>query len=57
MPARKKSFMAATSRSKRFKPNLVTEKIVPVVLVLLLVILLAVFIVIGLSLAGVFPAS
>ena len=48
--------MAATSRSKRFKPNLVTEKIVPVVLVLLLVILLAVFVVIGLSLAGVFPA-
>jgi hypothetical protein len=49
--------MAGTSRSKRFKPNLVTEKIVPVVLVLLLVILLVVFVVIGLSLAGVFPAA
>jgi hypothetical protein len=49
--------MAGTSRSKRFKPNLVTEKIVPVLLVLLLVILLAVFVVIGLSLAGAFPAA
>jgi hypothetical protein len=49
--------MAATSRSKRFKPNLVTEKIVPVLLLLLLVILLAVLVVIGLSLAGVFPAA
>jgi len=49
--------MAAASRSKRFKPNLVTEKIVPVVLVLLLLILLAVFVVIGLSLAGVFSAA
>jgi|WetSurMetagenome_2_1015567.scaffolds.fasta_scaffold414131_2 hypothetical protein len=49
--------MAATSRSKRFKPNPVTEKIVPVLLVLLLVILLAVLVVIGLSLAGVFPAA
>ncbi len=48
--------MAATPRSKRFKPTLVTEKIVPVVLVLLLVILLGVFVVIGLSLAGIFPA-
>ncbi|MGE5461744.1 MAG: hypothetical protein ACM3PS_00215 [Syntrophothermus sp.] len=48
--------MAVTPRSKRFKPNRVTEKIVPVVLVLLLVILLSVFVVIGLSLAGVFPA-
>jgi hypothetical protein len=48
--------MADASRSKRFKPTLVTEKIVPVVLVLLLVILLAVFVVIGLSLTGVFPA-
>jgi hypothetical protein len=49
--------MADTSRSKRFKPNLVTEKVVPVVLVVLLVVLLAVLIVIGLSLAGSFPAG
>jgi hypothetical protein len=56
MPVQKR-FMADTPRSRRFKPNLVTEKVVPVVLVLLLVILLAVLIVIGLSLAGVFPAA
>ena len=49
--------MAATPRSKRFKPNLITEKIVPVVLVLLVLILLAVFVFIGVSLAGVFPAA
>jgi hypothetical protein len=49
--------MAGISHSKRFKPNLVTEKIVPVVLVLLILILLAVFVVIGLSLAGVFPPA
>ncbi len=49
--------MADTPRSKRFRPNLITEKVVPVVLVILLVILLAVFVVVGLSLAGVFPAA
>ena len=49
--------MAATSRSKRFKPNLVTEKIVPILLVILVVVLLAVFVLIGLSLAGVFPPA
>ncbi len=47
--------MAVTPKSKRFKPNMMTEKIVPVLLVLLLLILLGVFVVIGLSLAGVFP--
>ena len=45
--------MAARHRSKRFNPNIITEKIVPLLLVLLLVILVAVFIVIGLSLVGV----
>jgi hypothetical protein len=45
--------MAATHRSKRFNPNLITEKIVPILLVLLVIILLAVFVVIGLSLAGI----
>ncbi len=49
--------MAVTSRSKRFKPNTVTEKIVPIILVLLIVFLLGVFVVIGLSLAGVFPPA
>lgn len=46
--------MAPTPKSKRFSPNTLTEKIVPVVLVLLLLLLLAVFVVIGLSVAGVF---
>lgn len=45
--------MAATNRSKRFNPNMLTEKIVPIMLILLLVVLLAVFVVIGLSLAGI----
>ena len=49
--------MAATPKTKRFTPNIVTEKIVPILLVLLLLVLLAVFVVIGLSLAGVFPAA
>jgi hypothetical protein len=49
--------MAMSPRSKRFKPNTVTEKIVPIILVLLIVILLGVFVVIGLSLAGVFPPA
>lgn len=47
--------MATTHRSKRFNPNLMTEKIVPILLVLLLLVLLAVFVIIGLSLAGVIP--
>ena len=49
--------MAVTPRSKRFTPNLITEKIVPVLLVILILILLGVFVVIGLSLAGVFPSA
>jgi hypothetical protein len=49
--------MSATPKSKRFTPNTVTEKIVPILLVLLLLILLGVFVVIGLSLAGVFPPA
>jgi len=49
--------MATTHRSKRFNPNLVTEKLVPILLVLLLLALLAVFVIIGLSLAGVIPSA
>jgi flagellar basal body-associated protein FliL len=51
------SHMAATHRSKRFHPNMMTEKIVPILLILLLVVLLAVFVIIGLSLAGVLPSA
>jgi hypothetical protein len=49
--------MAATRHSKRFNPNTFTEKIVPILLVLLLVALVAVFVIIGLSLAGVIPSA
>jgi hypothetical protein len=49
--------MAATRHSKRFNPNTLTEKIVPILLVGLLIILLAVFVIIGLSLAGVIPSA
>jgi hypothetical protein len=55
--ARKDPKMAVTPRSKRFTPNMLTEKIVPILLVILVLILLSVFIVIGLSLAGIFPAA
>lgn len=48
--------MATTNRSKRFDPNLMTEKIVPILLVVLLLVLLAVFIIIGLSLVGGIPS-
>jgi hypothetical protein len=48
--------MATTHRSKRFNPNVMTEKIVPILLVVLLVILLAVFVIMGLSLVGVIPS-
>jgi len=49
--------MAPTHPSKRFTPNTLTEKIVPILLVLLVLVLLAVFVIIGLSLAGVIPAA
>jgi hypothetical protein len=49
--------MATTHRSKRFNPNTMTEKIVPILLVLLLLVLLAVFVIIGLSLAGIIPSA
>lgn len=49
--------MTATHHSKRFNSNLLTEKIVPILLVILLVILLSVFVIIGLSLAGVIPSA
>jgi hypothetical protein len=49
--------MSASPKSKRFTPNMLTEKIVPILLVLLILILVSVFVVIGLSLAGVFPPA
>jgi hypothetical protein len=52
-----KPHMAATHRSKRFNPNVMTEKIVPILLVLLVLVLVAVFVIIGLSLAGAIPSA
>jgi len=49
--------MSANQHSRRFNPNMLTEKIVPVLLVLLVVILLAVFVVIGLALVGGIPSA
>ena len=49
--------MSVTRHSKRFNPNKITEKIVPVLLVILLVVLLAVFVIVGLSLTGVIPSA
>lgn len=49
--------MAVPNRSKRFNPNLITEKLVPLLLVILLLIMVAVFVVIGLSLMGVIPPA
>jgi hypothetical protein len=44
--------MPERRRSKRFNPNTITEKVVPVVLVILLFMLLAVLVIVGWSLAG-----
>ena len=49
--------MAASRRSKRFDPNVITEKIVPILLVVLVLVLLAVLVVIGLSLVGAIPSA
>jgi hypothetical protein len=49
--------MSTTPRSKRFRPNTMAEKFVPLLLVILLVILVAVFVIVGLSLVGVIPAG
>lgn len=45
--------MAVTHRSKRYNPTVLTEKIVPMLLMILILVLLSVFVIIGLSLAGV----
>ena len=49
--------MPEPRRSKRFSPSSITEKLVPVFLVVLLLTLLAVFIIIGLSLMGVIASA
>ena len=49
--------MAVIRTSKKFDPNTLTEKVVPILLVLLVVILMAVFVILGLSLIGVIPSA
>jgi hypothetical protein len=49
--------MTGTRTSKKFNPNTLTEKVVPLLLVLLVVILVAVFVIIGLSLVGIIPSA
>jgi len=47
--------MSAPQPSRRFTPNALTEKIVPILLVILVLILLAVLVIVGLSLVGSVP--
>jgi hypothetical protein len=42
--------MPGPRRSKRFNSNVISEKIVPILLIILLLILLAVLVIVGLSL-------
>lgn len=49
--------MAANQRSKRFQPNHLTEKVVPILLLVLVLILVAVFVITVLSLVGLFPTA
>jgi len=46
-----------SKNSQRFKPSFITEKLVPVLFVLIFFGLLVVLILIGLSLSGLTPAS
>lgn len=43
--------------SKRFSPSIITEKLVPILLIMLIVALLAVLIIVGLSLLGGTPSA
>lgn len=49
--------MSTPHPTKRFNPNTFTERIVPLLLIVMVFALLAVFIIIGLSLTGVFPSA
>ncbi|MBI5944963.1 MAG: hypothetical protein HY864_11390 [Chloroflexi bacterium] len=49
--------MSELRRSKRFSPSVVTEKLVPVFLTVLLLVLLAVIVIIALSLIGATPSA
>ena len=49
--------MSVNHQTKRFSPNTLTEKIVPIFLIVLALVLLSVFVIIGLSLTGIFPSA
>jgi hypothetical protein len=46
-----------SNRSVRFSPSTFTEKLVPIVLILLVLVLLGSLVIIGLSLLGVTPSA
>jgi hypothetical protein len=48
--------MSGPRQSKRFSPSVLTEKIIPALLVILVLILLAVVIILALALLGIFPS-
>ena len=48
--------MPGSRQSKRFSPSVLTEKIIPVLLVILVLSLLAVVIILVLALLGAFPS-
>ena len=48
--------MPGSRQSKRFSPSVLTEKIIPVLLVILVLSLLAVVIILVLALLGTFPS-
>jgi hypothetical protein len=48
--------MSGSRQSKRFYPSVLTEKIIPVLLVILVLTLLAVVIILALALLGIFPS-
>ena len=49
--------MSTPQPSKRFNPSTLTEKIVPVLFIILILIFVAVFVIIGLSLVGIIPSA
>ena len=49
--------MATSNHSKRFNPTTLTEKVVPVLLIVLTVALLGVVVLVALSLMGIIPSA
>jgi hypothetical protein len=49
--------MSGPRQSKRFSRSVLTEKLIPLLLVILVIALLAVVIILALTLLGIFPSS